>query len=190
MTKGALLPFDEVTEGALEQRRILAFRQDVVRSQATGQTMAVDRVLAPDWVNVVAVHDDHLLLVRQWRFGSRSFTLELPSGVIEPGEEPVHAGLRELREETGHAPRHPNAVRLLGRVKTNPAFMNNHCYTVLVDAAVPVGALALDDTEELEVVRVPKNDIDALVRDGTFDTALALVALHFYALYACDDSAR
>jgi 8-oxo-dGTP pyrophosphatase MutT (NUDIX family) len=180
---GPLLPFVEVEEGALEQRKILAFRQDVVRSQRTGRALHVDRVLAPDWVNVVAFVDDELLCVRQWRFGSRTFTLELPSGLIEQDEPPLQAGLRELREETGCAPRSGTVGKLIGSVQTNPAFMNNRCYTVLVEDAVQVGALELDENEELEVVRVPRASLEERCRDGTFDTALGLVALQWFALY-------
>ena len=57
---------------------------------------------APDWVNVIALTPDHrLVLVRQFRFGTDEFSLEIPGGVIDAGEDPVVAGLRELREESG-----------------------------------------------------------------------------------------
>src|SRR5687767_12953341 len=66
----------------------------------------------PDWVNVVAVTpDQRIVLVRQFRYGADDFSLEIPGGVIERGEHPEIAGIRELQEETGYvgAP-----ARLLG----------------------------------------------------------------------------
>src|SRR5580700_9157679 len=46
----------------------------------------------PDWVNVVAVTDaDELVLVWQYRLGSDAFTLEIPGGVVDPGESAVDA---------------------------------------------------------------------------------------------------
>src|SRR3982751_3314867 len=58
---------------------------------------------SPDWVNVVALTpDDRLVLVRQFRYGVNEFSLEIPGGVMEAGEDPIVAGLRELREETGY----------------------------------------------------------------------------------------
>src|SRR5687768_13022616 len=51
-------------------------------------------IAAPDWVNVVALTpDDHIVLVRQFRYGIDEFSLEIPGGVIDPGEDPVMAGL-------------------------------------------------------------------------------------------------
>ena len=95
-------PWEEVSQGAPDERRIFTVRSDVVRSPVTGREHTVDRLLAPDWVNVVAITDRReMLFVRQWRFGTRTFTLEVPAGLIEPGEEPLAAGQRELLEETG-----------------------------------------------------------------------------------------
>src|ERR1700694_4293192 len=50
---------------------------------------------APDWVNVIALTPEHhLVLVRQFRYGTDTFSLEIPGGVIDPGEEPIAAGVR------------------------------------------------------------------------------------------------
>ena len=55
-----------------------------------------------DWVNVLALtSDDHLVMVRQFRYGTKDFSLEPPGGVVEDGEDPSLAGQRELLEETG-----------------------------------------------------------------------------------------
>jgi len=88
---------------------------------------------APDWVNVIALTPDHqLVLVRQFRFGIDGFSLEIPGGVMEPGEDPVTAAQRELREETGYT---GARARVLGRVHPNPAIQNNRCHLVLVEDA-------------------------------------------------------
>lgn len=181
MTK--LQPFDEVEQGPLDQRKIFAVRQDRVRSALSGRELRVDRLIAPDWVNVLAFSGDDMLFVRQWRFGSREFSLEIPAGCVEPGEEPLAAGLRELREETGCAPRQGTRALLLGSVKPNPAFMANRCFTVLVEDAAHVGAPEPDATEEIEMVRVPRREVADRVRDGTVDSALVLVAFHWLALH-------
>src|SRR5262245_39801555 len=83
---------------------------------------------APDWVNVLALtRDGQLVLVRQFRFGIDAFSLEVPGGVMEAGEDPVEAGLRELREETGYT---GARARLLGIVHPNPAIQSNRFHVV------------------------------------------------------------
>ena len=83
---------------------------------------------APDWVNVLALTPDHrLVMVNQFRYGTDAFSWEIPGGVIDRGEDPVTAGVRELREETGYV---GTSARLLGSVNPNPAIMNNRCHLV------------------------------------------------------------
>lgn len=107
-------PWDEVSEGVPDRRRLFTVRSDVVRFRLTGREHTVDRLIAPAWVNVVAITErDEMLFVRQWRFGSRTFTLEIPAGLNEPGEEPLPAGQRELLEETGYAGPDARTRRLL-----------------------------------------------------------------------------
>ena len=179
--KTALLPFEELSRGEPDQRHVFAVRSDRVRSQTTGRELDVDRIVSPNWVNVVAFAEEDgervLLCVRQWRFGRGSFSLEIPAGIIDPGEAPRAAALRELREETGYAAASEDDVIELGFTEPNPAILTNEQHTFLVERAVRVGELALDDTEEIEVVKVPATQVDGLVRDGTLRSAVVLAAL-------------
>ena len=110
-------------------------------------------VQAPDWVNVVALTtDQHLVLVRQFRFGINAFSLEIPGGVMEAGEDPIVAGLRELREETGFS---GGSARLLGVVHPNPAIQSNRCHYVLVESVVRSHELEWDAEEEIQVETLP-----------------------------------
>ncbi|MGK0176683.1 MAG: ADP-ribose pyrophosphatase, partial [Lentimonas sp.] len=84
-----------------------------------------------DWVIVIArTLTGELILIRQFRCGSNALSWELPGGIIDAGEDPVAAGLRELREETGY-----NAKRgdYIGSCRPNPAILNNHCHFVFAD---------------------------------------------------------
>src|SRR5687768_1966342 len=97
--------WDEISRGEPDKRKIFTVRSDVIRSRNTGRQYTVDRLECANWVNVVALtENDELVLVKQWRFGARAFTLELPAGLVEEGERALDAGLRELVEETGYAP--------------------------------------------------------------------------------------
>lgn len=135
-------------------------------------------VESPDWVNVVAVTpEDQVVLVRQFRFGIDEFSLEIPGGVMEPGEDPVAAGLRELREETGFS---GARARLLGSVHPNPAIQANRCHYVLVEAVERVHGLEWDPDEEIQVETMPVARVLELARTGGITHALVLNALMLF----------
>lgn len=132
----------------------------------------------PDWVNVIALTPDHrLVLVRQFRFGVDDFALEIPGGVIDTGEDPLLAGPRELREETGYS---GAAACLLGQVRPNPAILSNRCHVVLVELAAVTDALAWDHDEEIEVLTLPVEEVLALARNGGITHSLVLNALFMF----------
>ncbi len=129
----------------------------------------------PDWVNVVALTPDgHLVLVRQFRYGINDFSLEIPGGVIDAGEDPVAAGVRELREESGYV---GTSVRLLGSVHPNPAMQSNRCHLVLVENARREAALDWDPDEEFEILTRPVDEVLALAASGGIAHAMVLNAL-------------
>lgn len=132
-------------------------------------------LVCPDWVNVVPVTEDgRIVLVRQFRFGTDDLSLEVPGGMIEPGEDPVVAGLRELAEETGYA---GGKARLLGSMHPNPAIQNNFCHAVLAEGVSLTKALDWDADEEIEVCVLPVAEVLALAHAGKITHSLALCAL-------------
>jgi 8-oxo-dGTP pyrophosphatase MutT (NUDIX family) len=170
--------WEALTRTALAQTRIF----DVYSARFRHPVRATERdfvvIDPPDWVNVVALTPDHrLVLVRQFRFGTKEFSLEIPGGVIDPGEEPLIAGVRELREETGYA---GAPARQLGSVHPNPAIQSNRCHLVLVEDAVPAASLAWDADEEIQVTTLPVEEVFGLARAGVISHSLVLNALFLF----------
>lgn len=162
------------------QAKTAIFELHQVRFRHPGRQAERDFVVidAPDWVNVVALTpDERLVLVRQFRYGINEFSLEIPGGIIEPGEEPVAAGVRELQEETGYT---GSAARLIGAVHPNPAFQSNRSHFVLVENAVPSGELAWDTDEEIEVSTAPVAEVLRQAHAGEITHGLVLNALMFF----------
>lgn len=131
-----------------------------------------------DWCNVIALTPEgEIVLVWQYRFGSDALSLEIPGGVIDTGEAPEHAALRELREETGYE---ADRAELLIVVEPNPALQNNRCYTFVAQGARPTAATRLDPMEEIETALLPSSRVADLLDSGQVTHALVQGALEAF----------
>jgi ADP-ribose pyrophosphatase len=165
-------------ERTLVSTRVLDLKSVKYRHPVRGTEKEFVVIHAPDWVNVVAVTPEkRIVLVRQFRFGSDALSLEVPGGMIEAGEDPVEAAVRELSEETGYG---GGKATLLGSVRPNPAIQDNRCHFVLVDGAVPTAPMDWDDDEEIEVSTVAVAEVLAWARSGNISHSLSVAALMLY----------
>lgn len=176
-------PWTRGPSRTLARTRIL--RLDEVRfASAADPARAGDFTVVhyPDWINVIALTPDRrVVMVEQFRFGTAELTLEIPGGVVEPGEDPAETCRRELMEETGYA---GGPVRLLGKVSANPAVQTNFVHTGLIEDARPAGEVSLDEHEEIAVHLVPLADVPRLIREGRIHHAYVVAAFHWLALRA------
>lgn len=160
--------------------RVFSLRTDRARSPRTGEEHDFFILESPPWVNVIPLTPEgEVVLIRQYRHGVREVTLEIPGGLIEPGDSPEGAARRELREETGYQARE---MISLGHVHPNPAIQNNRCYTFLAIDAYPAGDQQLDDKEDIEVILKPLAEIPRLIREGQITHSLVVTAFYRYYL--------
>jgi 8-oxo-dGTP pyrophosphatase MutT (NUDIX family) len=130
-----------------------------------------------DWVNIIPVTDDgKIVMIKQYRHGSRDVTLEIPGGLVDD-EGHKEAALRELEEETGYR---GEEVEYLGAVNPNPAIFNNLCHTYLVKNVRKVAETNFDPDEDIEVVLIPAKKVPSLIENGMITHALVIIAFHFY----------
>ncbi len=174
-THGPLEPFVTLAREPLLDARVFRVERLRRRSARTGRDHEFFHIAAGSWVNVVALtREGHLVLVRQERHGVEAPTLEIPGGMVDEGEDPAVAALRELAEETGYVGR---VAEPLGWVHPNPALQSNRCYTFLVRDVV-AGPPHPDEGEDLEVSTVPLACARDLVRRGEITHALVVAALY------------
>jgi 8-oxo-dGTP pyrophosphatase MutT (NUDIX family) len=128
------------------------------------------RIRCVDWAQILPITaDGEAVLVRQYRHGAQRVTLEMPGGLIDEGEDPATAALRECLEETGYR---AGTALSLGVVNPNPALFMNRLYAFYATDAEPERAVQNSGTEHTEVVLVPVAELEGLLRSGEIDHAL------------------
>jgi 8-oxo-dGTP pyrophosphatase MutT (NUDIX family) len=159
--------------------RIFDLRTDRARSPRTDQVHDFYVLESTDWVNVIPITpENQVVLIRQFRHGTREVTLEIPGGIVEPDDTPENAARRELLEETGF--REAQMVPL-GIVHPNPAFLDNLCHTYLAKDVARVKDQEQDEKEDIEVVLMPLEEIPRLIREREITHSLVVAA--FYRFY-------
>lgn len=155
--------------------RIFRTRFDDLTNPRNGERMERVVLETPDWVNVVAVDEDgRIVVIEQFRFGPSANTLEIPGGMVEPGEDPAVAARRELREETGYT---ADRWVPLGAVAPNPAFHDNLCHHYLAQGARRTHDLEQDRGEDIVVRTMAQDELRAAIASGAVDHALVITAI-------------
>ncbi len=153
--------------------RILKLRLDTVKLPS-GRVTKREIVEHDDCIAIVAIDgDDNVLLVKQFRKAVEKEVLEIPAGGIEPGEEPVAAVKRELREETGFL---PQRVERIGGFYSAPGYSSEFLHLFVASDLTPA-KLQAEDTESIKVERVPISRILELIRTGTINDAKSVAGL-------------
>lgn len=131
------LYIDEVSNMFFREKKLLHTPIfDVVSAPEVEAGFRPVKVRAPDWVTIIATDSipDKVLVERQFRYGSNCEVEEFPCGMVEDGEAPIYAAVRELEEETGIKLLEPEKQLIpLGVTNPNPAFMTNKMHYYWVD---------------------------------------------------------
>ena len=175
-------PWKHLESQPLGDYSVFKLRRDRSQSALSDRTADFYVLEAPAWINVIPVTPDgQVVLIRQYRHGTREITLEIPGGMTDPEDaSPAEAARRELREETGY-----DCEQLipLGALTPNPAIQDNHIYTFLAAGAFRDGPQELHGNEEIEFELRALSEIPELIRTGLIDHALVVAAFYLLNVY-------
>jgi ADP-ribose pyrophosphatase len=135
-------------------------KREVIRHQGAVALIALDE-------------QQNVLLVRQFRSGTQRVMLEIPAGLLEPGESPEACAIRELQEETGYK---PERLEHLGGFYPTPGYTTEYIHLYLA-SDLREAKLAGDADEFIEVERLPLTQALAMIERGDISDAKTLVAL-------------
>ncbi len=153
--------------------RAVRLRVDTVQV-AGGRETTREIVEHSDCVAIIAVDaDDNVLLVKQFRKAVEKELLEIPAGGIDAGEDAEAAVIREMREETGYL---PQRVERLGGFYSTPGYGTEYLHLYLATDLTP-SQLYAEDTENIELVRVPISQIPHLIASGDICDAKSIAGL-------------
>ena len=105
---------------------------------------------------VASFDDDTVLMVKQYRPAVKKVTLEIPAGLIEDGEDPQEAALRELEEETGYK---ADKIEKICEFYNSPGITDGKFY-IYYAKELKKTHQHLDEDEFLEVERISLKDMD------------------------------
>ncbi|MCQ2090141.1 MAG: NUDIX hydrolase [Fibrobacter sp.] len=137
----------------------------------------------PDWVLILArTTEGKWVMTEQYRHGTGKIALEFPAGIIDKGETPEQAAVRELQEECGYGQKEiPGQARddkasaqYLGAYPVNPDRHRGKFHVVFIDGVVRAGDTSFDDTEEIESLEMSDEDLQAKMNDGSFSHPLQM----------------
>jgi ADP-ribose pyrophosphatase len=161
--------------------RVFQVRRDLSISPYDGSQHDFYCIEAADWVNIIPLTaDNEVVMIEQYRHGAGEVGLEIPGGIVDEGEQPRDAAVRELLEETGYG---ATKTIALGTARPNPAIQDNLLHIFLAPGALYHQPPEFDGTEYTVVRLVPLAQVPGLIADGSINHALVIVAFYRLWLY-------
>jgi len=172
--------FEETTisSQSIFQGKVISLQVDTVKLP-NGETATREIVRHPGAVAVLALNNDRMLVVEQYRKPLGKSQVEIPAGKLEPGEDPEEAAKRELEEETGYR---CSSLKPLCSFYTSPGFADEFLY-VYVAEGLEKGEARLDEDEFLDCDSITLEQAQQYIRERRISDAKTITAVYAWQVY-------
>lgn len=148
-------------------------------SLPNGNTSYRDIIVHHGAVAVIAIVDDRMLLVRQYRKAIEQETLEIPAGKLDKNSENRYdAALRELREETGYS----GILTEVCTMNMSPGYMTESITIYRADNLIKQCEQELDEDEFVDVYLLTREETQQAIQNGIICDAKTLYAVQYWDL--------
>ena len=128
-------------------------------------------------VSILAIKDNQIILVKQFRYPNRIETLEIPAGKLEENEDPKDCAFRELEEETNLRAKD---MKLITRFMPTPAYSSEWISIYeAIDFHEVKDALEGDPDEFIDIITMDIEEAYHKVIDGSIVDAKTIIAIMY-----------
>lgn len=177
--------FDDIDYKLLDKKTAYRGKRIVVeelhyKNPRTNQIIYREHVLAGHAAIIMPMTDNNeFIMIKEPRTPIGKNVLAFPAGMIEEGEKPEEGAIRELEEETGY-----RAGKLKKLREVYPAIGYSNEQTIIFLATNLVKTERhLDETEDIEVLKIPIEEVRKMLEDGEIQTSSETVGLLYYFMY-------
>jgi ADP-ribose pyrophosphatase len=172
--------FEEISisSESIFKGKIISLQVDHVKLP-NGQTATREIIKHPGAVAVLALLDNKMIVVEQYRKPLERSQVEIPAGKLDPGEAPMEAALRELEEETGYR---CDSVKLISSFATSPGFADEIIHMYLAENLVK-GEAHLDEDEFLDCEAITLEEAKQYMLEQRISDAKTIMAVYAWQIY-------
>ena len=153
-------------------------RKDVDSIKAVTHDNHADGVIL---YGVYGEEKDKVVLIRQFRYPINGYVYEFPAGLVEPGEDMLDAGVREMQEETGLEFCPVDAGAYSRPFFTTIGMTDESCGTVYGYCSGTPSVAGQEGTEDIQVVLADREECKRILREENVAIMCAYMLMHFIA---------
>ena len=165
-------------DGSRAPYYVASRRKDVDSIKAVTHDNHADGVIL---YGVYGEEKDKVVLIRQFRYPINGYIYEFPAGLVEPGEDMLGAGVREMQEETGLEFRPVEAGAYSRPFFTTIGMTDESCGTVYGYCSGTPSVAGQEGTEDIQVVLADREECKRILREENVAIMCAYMLMHFIA---------